>query len=320
MLLPVLLIATGILLLYLGAQSLVRGASSLALKYAVRPGIIGLTVVALGTSMPEFLVNALAVFSGKQPLALGNVIGSNITNVALILGVTTVLVPITMSERVLRRDYPVMLGVMGLFYVCALDGTIGRLDGLFMVVLLVGLWSSLLYSTARRPVTPIIDEVTEEGLPTEMELSTSKMLGLVVAGIVGLGLGAYALVEGATVIAASFGMHPVVVGLTIVAVGTSLPELAASLVSTLQEKPNLSVGNLLGSNVLNVLLVVGAIAVVDPMEVDRTSLQIDIPVMLGLSGLVVPLAWPDGQMGRGAGSILLLCFLAYMGYLLAPYF
>jgi len=313
------LIIAGIALLYVGAEGLVKGASSLAFEYAIRPGLIGLTVVALGTSMPEFLVNVFAVSAGESPLALGNIIGSNISNVALILGMSALVAPLVVSPRVLRRDYPIMLGVMLLFYGCALDGAIGRADGTIMVLLLGVLWGYLIYFSRRTPVTPLVEEAAEELARIEERLSTPTKVLYIVGGPLGLGLGAFFMVEGAKAIAYEMNIQPAVVGLTVVAVGTSLPELAASVVSSLQGKHNMSIGNVVGSNLLNVLFVVGVVALIEPMEVSAQSLQADFPAMLGFCALVLPLAWARERISRGSGTVLVVAFLGYMTYLLAPY-
>ena len=315
MVLYVFLFFLGLLVLYLGAEGLIQGASSIALHYGIRPVIIGLTVVALGTSMPEFLVNFFALLSGSSPLAIGNIIGSNISNIALILGVCAVTLPLTVGPDVLRREYPVMLGVMVLFYVCALDGVIGAIDGMLMVLLLIGLGIYVFYD-ARRTTTATILESMEGELDTaDPELSTLAKGGYVFGGMAGLALGAHLMVDNAVSIANLMGIDHVVIGLTVVAIGTSLPELAASMVGTLKKEASMTVGNVLGSNLLNVLFVVGTLAIAEPITVDAETIRLHFPVMLGFCALIVPLTWTTHEISRMEGGFMVACFVGYMVFL-----
>jgi cation:H+ antiporter len=318
MLLHALLFLVGIGLLYIGAEGLIQGASSLALRYGIRPGLIGLTVVALGTSMPEFLVNLFAVFSSESSLALGNIVGSNISNVALILGCSALVVPLTISPQILRREYPVMLGVMVLFYACALDGVIGTIDGLLMVGLLLTLGAYLIYD-ARRASSPLVEQIEPSPEDVQGALAGWKKAAYLLGGSVALAVGAHFLVESAKWTAHQMNIDPMVIGLTILAVGTSLPELAASLVSALREEADLSVGNVMGSNLLNVLFVVGTISIFDPLEVGPLALRVDFPVMLGFCALLFPITWYDHRISRWGGGVLLAGFAGYMTYLLFPF-
>lgn len=319
MVLYILLFFLGLLVLYLGAEGLVQGASSIALQYGIRPVVVGLTVVALGTSMPEFLVNFFALFTGESELAIGNIIGSNISNVALILGTSALVLPLTVTPQVFRREYPVMFGVMVLFYVSALDGVIGTVDGLLMVLLLAGLGTYLLYDVRRTSTETILDEI-EGGLEAaDPEMTALQKVGYVAGGIAGLALGAHLMVDNALHIAELLGIEHVVIGLTAVAIGTSLPELAASMVSAVKKESDMSVGNVLGSNLLNVLFVVGTLSIAEPIPVDSETLSLHFPVMLAFCALLLPLAWTSQQISRTEGSILLASFLGYMTYLMLPY-
>ena len=318
MLLYSLLFVVGLVVLYFGAEGLVQGASSVALQYGIPPVVVGLTVVALGTSMPEFLVNVFALLTDESPLALGNIIGSNISNVALILGSCALVLPLTVTPKILRREYPIMLGVMVLFYVCALDGVIGTFDGIVMVGLLVGLGGILFYDTQQSDSAAIIEQM-EGDLDTNPEMSTLAETGYVLGGMVGLALGAHLMVDSAVAIAHKLGIATGIIGLTAVALGTSLPELAASMVSAAKNDSDMSVGNVMGSNLLNVLFVVGILSIFNPLEVEARSLRFDFPVMLGFCGLLLPLAWTNSRISRVGGSVLLVCFLGYLGYLMFPY-
>jgi cation:H+ antiporter len=318
MLLYSVLFVAGLIVLYFGAEGLVQGASSVALQYGIPPVVVGLTVVALGTSMPEFLVNFFAVMTDEAPLALGNIIGSNISNIALILGSCALVLPLTVTPEILRREYPVMMGVMVLFYLCALDGVIGPLDGVLMVSLLVVLGGFLFYETHQAETAAIIDQM-EDDLEADPHLSgTAKALYLV-GGMLGLALGAHLMVDSAVAIAHRLGIATGIIGLTAVALGTSLPELAASMVSAAKSDTDLSVGNVMGSNLLNVLFVVGTISIFEPLHVEPRSLQIDFPIMLGFCGLLLPITWFRHRISRTGGVVLLSAFAGYMVYLMLPY-
>jgi cation:H+ antiporter len=319
MLIAALLFFVGLLILYFGAEGLVQGASSVALQYGIKPVVVGLTVVALGTSMPEFLVNLFAVVAGESPLALGNIIGSNISNIALILGSSALVLPLTVTPEILKREYPVMLGVMVLFYLMALDGRIGTADGLVMVLLLVGLGAFLVYDTRQTSTAAVLDQIEGDLEEADPEMSGLRKATYLLGGMVGLALGAHLMVDSAVQIAETLGIATGIIGLTAVALGTSLPELAASMVSAAKSESDMSVGNVMGSNMLNVLFVVGIISIFKPLEVEARSLRIDFPVMLGFCALLLPLVWSQHRISRVGGTILLVSFLGYMTYLMLPY-
>lgn len=315
MLLDGLLFFAGLVVLYFGADWLIRGAASLALKFGIRPLVVGLTVVALGTSMPEFLVNFFAAVSGKDGLALGNIIGSNICNIALILGVSALVFPLSISKGALRKEYPALLAVMVGFYWVARDGLISQIDGLVLVAaLFVFLLLVVIDARQSKSRSTEVDSVAAESL-----LPTWKKVGFLLGGMILLTAGAKMMVTGASSIAESLGISQVVVGLTVVAIGTSLPELAASVMCALRQEADLSFGNVLGSNMLNVLFVVGLIAIIQPLEVDTASIDVHFPVMIGFTLLLFPVARTQYQITRWEGGMLLSGFLGYMYYLLLPY-
>lgn len=322
MLLQCLIFLAGLVILYFGAEWLVKGAAGLALDYGIRPLVVGLTVVALGTSMPEFVVNFFAAVSGKDNLALGNIVGSNICNIALILGTSALVLPLVVSPGTLRKEYPIMMGVMVLFYLVALDGVISKLDGGLLVL---GLLAFLLYLVfdarrhATRTLAKEIGSVEEIDDVPPPKVPASRKIGLLVVGVVFLAGGANLMVRAAVEIAAGFGIDPVIVGLTVVAIGTSLPELAASLVGAFRNEADLSVGNVLGSNLLNVLFVVGLVSLVTPLQVNAEALRIHFPVMLVFGLLLLPLMWTEYRITRVEGGILLGGFLSYMAYIVLPY-
>ena len=315
MVLYVFLFFLGLLVLYLGAEGLVQGASSIALQYGVRPVIVGLTVVALGTSMPEFLVNFFALLSGDPHLAIGNIIGSNISNIALILGMCALVLPLTVTPEILRREYPAMLGVMVLFYLCALDGWIGLIDGIIMVGLLVGLGVYVFIDARRTSTAAILESMEGEVESAETDLSALAKGVYVIGGMGGLALGAHLMVANAVAIADLMGIDHVVIGLTVVAIGTSLPELAASMVGTLKKESDMTVGNVMGSNLLNVLFVVGTLAIAEPISVEAETIRLHFPVMLGFCALIVPLTWTNHEISRLEGALMVAAFLGYMVFL-----
>jgi cation:H+ antiporter len=312
MLVQVGVLLLGLVVLYFGAEWLIKGASSVAVGLGIPPLIVGLTVVALGTSLPEFMTNFIAAILGNDGLALGNIIGSNIANVGLILGTSAVLIPLAVAPSTLKREYPIMMGVMVVFYLLALDGTISRIDGVLLVLGLAGFLGYLVRDVRRRGVGP-----SEVVASPDLEMPAWKKTLLLAGGITGLALGAHLMVSAAVTIADAFGIDPVIVGLTVVAVGTSLPELAASLIGAFRNETDLAVGNVIGSNLLNVLFVVGFVSLVNPLRVSSEALVLHFPVMIAFA-LLVMLAWFGHRLNRAHGVLLLACFLGYMTYLVVP--
>jgi len=270
--------------------------------------------------MPEFLVNFIAALGGEHHLALGNIIGSNISNIALILGASAIVLPVAVAPQILRKEYPMMLGAMVVFYVISLDGTISRTDGIFLVSCLAGFIGYLLYDAQNNATAQsMIDEMDvdddddiDPSSPTDTTLMKTAFL---VGGTVGLALGAHFMVDSAVDIARSLGISQIVIGLTIVAIGTSLPELAASMVGAIKSEADLSVGNILGSNLLNVLFVVGTVSIMSPLDVEPSTLTIHFPVMLGICVMLLPIAWTRFEITRLEGGVLLATFLSYMTYI-----
>lgn len=318
MLWDLLLFSVGLVILYLGAEWLIKAAAQIALHYGIRPLVVGLTIVALGTSLPEFFINFFAAITGEHDIAIGNIIGSNICNIALILGTSAVILPMAVQPQMLAKEYPLMMGAMVLFYVLALDGAISQVDGGIMVLALLGVMAFLFLDAKRHPQAPPVAEEVPEAEAEALRSPWRKTL-YTVAGMTFLAGGAHLMVRGAVNIADTMGIDHVVVGLTIVAIGTSLPELAASMVGAAKQEADLSVGNVLGSNILNVLFVVGAVSLVSPLSVESTSLTVHFPVMLGFSALVLPLAWTRYCITRWEGALLLTGFAGYMAYLVFPY-
>ena len=265
MLWQLLIFTAGVGVLYLGAEWLVRGAASLALRYGIRRLVVGITVVALGTSMPEFVINFFAALEGEDNLALGNIVGSNICNIALILGMSAVVLPLAVRPSTLRKEYPIMMLVMVVFYLVSLDGVVSKFDGFLLILGLVGFLAYLIIDSKRHAQQYREEEISEVD-PDVHATPTWKKVAVLLGGIVLLAVGARLMVQAAVVIAESMGIDSVVVGLTVVAIGTSLPELAASVVSAIKQEADMSIGNILGSNLLNVLFVVGLVSMIRPLR------------------------------------------------------
>ncbi len=311
------LFTLGLALVYFGAEWLLKGARGLVYRYSVSPLIVGATVVALGTSMPEFVFNLFAAFSNEDGLALGNIVGSNICNIALVLGASGLVLPLLASRDVLTKGYPFMMIVLVVFYLVALDGTITRVDGLFLAGMLFVFVFLIVRGSADGGEKQASDAIIPE--VANVPVSGYKKWMLLLGGALLLAGGAWLMIESAVDIATMLGVSPVIIGLTVVAVGTSLPELATSLVGALKGQAELSVGNVLGSNILNVLFVVGPISLFRPLQVEADVLAVHLPVMLAFGAVLLPIVWVRRRIGRMEGAFLLTGFLAYLVYLIMPY-
>lgn len=307
-----LLIAVGTVLLAGAAEALVYGASSLARRTGLSPLVIGLTVVSIGTSLPELVVSVDAALGGVGDLALGNVVGSNIGNLALILGVTALVRPIAVQTQIVRVEGPILVVVSLLFVGLILDGRLGRLDGLILVAGILGYVGYTLWA-AKQSSSEVQDEF-EGGIPKQHALGID--LGFLVLGLFGLVGGAHLLVKGATIVAEKMGVGPIVIGLTIVAIGTSLPELATSAVAARRGKGDIAVGNAVGSSIFNILGILGVTVLLHPLSTESLG-WVETAIMVGTAVLVIPLFWTDGKLGRAEGVILLICYLGYLLYLVA---
>jgi cation:H+ antiporter len=296
------LLGAGLLGLLLGGESLVRGAVDIARTLAMPPMLIGLTVVGFGTSTPELLVSADAALRGVPDIAIGNVVGSNIGNILLIVGLTALIWPIRVTGQTLRRD----LGVMIVAALCLLPlfwmGVIPRLAG---VALIAGLAAYLAWAYLAPRGTPEPDVA----VPPK---PVWQALAWLLFGLAALMLGARLLVDGAVNIAQAFGLSEAFIGLTIVAVGTSLPELATSCIAALRRQSDIAIGNIVGSNIFNVLGILGATAIITPIPVADRFLVLDLPVMLAASGLLAVLLLVRSGVGRSGGAALLLAYSAYL--------
>jgi len=306
MLIPILVFVAGLLLLYFGAESLVSGSSRLALGFGVRPLVIGMTVVAFATSMPEMIVSLVAAFRGSADLAAGNIVGSNIANIGLILGCAALLRPLAVGRSTLRRELPFLFGVSLLFVLLCADGRLGFLDGLVQLMLLL-----LFLGYCLRDVLRQRNGGEEAPRRQELVARRGRDLLLVLCGIAGLAVGAEMMVRSAVTMARQFGVPELVIGASVVAVGTSLPELAASLVSAWKGEMDISIGNVIGSNIFNLLFVLGVCPMLAPLSIAPSLLQVQVPIMIlftaGLWGLAL-----GGRIGRRKGGLLLICYALFI--------
>ena len=306
------LLALGLVLLVAGAELLVRGASRLATAFGITPLVIGLTVVAFGTSAPELAVSLQSAWSGSADIALGNVVGSNVFNVLAILGLSAAIAPLVVQLKVIRFDVPLMVAVSALAWGLALDGRVGRLDGalLFAGVVAYTIWSI----RAGRAESP---QLPEEARPGSSSGSLGGSVVLVLVGLALLVLGARWLVQGATEIARALGFSELVIGLTIVAGGTSLPELATSVVAAARGQRDIAVGNVVGSNLFNLLCVLGGAALLAPagVAVAPQALAFDLPVMTAVAFACLPVFLTGHAIARWEGLLFLGYYAAYTTWL-----
>ncbi|MEL6230611.1 MAG: calcium/sodium antiporter [Cyanobacteria bacterium J06627_3] len=312
------LLILGIVFLVVGADFLVRGASNLAAMARISPLVIGLTVVAFGTSAPELAVSLHASFTSQADLAVGNVVGSNICNVLLILGASALVAPLVVAQQLVRLDVPIMIGVSGLVFFFGIDGSIGTSDGVVLFLGGVSYTLFLLFQSRREKNPEVQDEYAQEYGPREFSWAkVSVELLAFVGGMVCLVLGSQLLVKGAVAIAEALEINPLIIGLTIVALGTSLPELATSIVASLRGERDIAVGNVVGSNIFNILVVLGATSALSPggIVIDPSVLAFDIPVMIGVAVICFPICLNDNLVSRWEGGMLLVYYLAYTLYL-----
>jgi len=302
----------GFILLVWGADRLVAGASALARNLGVSPLIIGLTIIAFGTSAPELVVSGVAASRGNPGLAVGNAIGSNIANIGLILGLTALVYPLRVESETLRREYPLLTLIMVGSFIMAADLLFSRTEGWLLLMCLVALviWM-VRYALRRGPDDPLAAEFAAE-IPRDM--ATGQAILWLMIGLIILPLSSKFLVDGAIFIARSLDVSEAVIGLTVMALGTSLPELAAALTSAFRHEDDLAIGNVIGSNMFNILGVLGVAAVIHPVEVDLLMLKQDFPVMFLFTVLLFFMAYGisgPGRISRKSAILLLALYLAY---------
>jgi len=316
MMLSAIAVIGGFALLVWAADRFIAGAAASARNLGVSPLIVGLTIVGFGTSAPEMLVSAIAAWEGSPGVGIGNAIGSNITNIGLVLGVTALIQPLAVRSDTLKREFPILFVIMMLVLVLSLDAELSFVDGLILLgglaVMLYWLISLGLRSRGR---DPIIAEFAEE-IPSDM--SSGIALIWLIVGLAFLLLGSRAVVWGAVDIAKAFGISDLVIGLTVVAIGTSLPELAASVTSAVKKEHDIAIGNVLGSNMFNMLAVLGMPAVIHPGKLAPEVLTRDLPVMIAMSVALFAMSYGFGRQGsinRAEGGTLLIGYLTYIVWL-----
>ena len=312
MLVPVLLVVLSLVLLYFGAEWLVKGAASSALRLGLTPLVVGLTVVAYGTSAPEMLVSVKAALSDQGAIAVGNVIGSNIFNVAVILGLAAVVSPLRVEWQLLRIDTPVMLGTTLIFVWCFRDAVISRGEALVFVLgatayTVANVWM------ARRQTAAAVEQEFAESVPRPSR-HWGVDVGLILGGLAVLVAGSRLLVDNAVLLARSFGVSEAVIGLTIVAAGTSMPELATSVVAALRKQADIALGNVIGSSTFNILAILGVAGLVEPVEAAGIS-RVDLLMLVAVSALLWPMLWTGRCVNRWEGVLFLVGYGRYLVHL-----
>jgi cation:H+ antiporter len=315
-----LLLIVGFIMLCFGAEFLVSGSSRLALRLGIAPLVIGLTIVAFGTSAPELAVSIEAASNGQSALALGNVVGSNIANIGLILGITALIHPIRIETQLIKKQIPIM--IVTTLILCALvyDGLIDRVDG---IVLFCGLLVYVFYSY--RYTENGLAEIGQELESTQSNESVLQLpnsgvvnVALIVVGLVMLIAGSHLFVANAITLALIIGISEAVVGLTIVAVGTSVPELATSVIAAVRRQPDIAIGNIIGSNLFNILGILGVTTFVASISAEDIDL-VDLSVMLLFACVLLPMAWSKRMLSRLEGTLLLAGYVVYIGYVLTQH-
>ena len=312
-----LLTAAGLALLFVGGELLLRGAVAIALRSGLSPMLIGLTIVAFATSMPELLVTVTAGLGGVTDIGVGNVVGSNIANILLILGAAALIRPIVVHSRIVLRDASAVVLASALFILFALMGDFSSLHGAVMIALLVTyVWISYRWELNGNGSEAVEAEVLDEA--EKVPGSLPKCLLILAAGLGGLCLGSDFLIDGAVVIARAAGVSETVIGLTLVAFGTSLPELATAIVAGLRDHTDVTLGNVLGSNIFNILLIIGVLAMMTPFAVAEEVMSFDIWVMAGVSVLVIPVMLSQRRIGRIEGLVFIALYLGFVVYQFDP--
>jgi cation:H+ antiporter len=311
-----LILLAGLVLLIWGAELLVRGASRLAAAVGISPLIVGLTVVSFGTSAPELAVSVQSALAGQPDLVLGNVVGSNIFNVLFILGLSAMITPLVVSRQLVRLDVPLMIGASVLLLLLALNGRLGRLEGSILFVGAVA-YTGYLFWQGRRAPSSGESAGSRDGTVGPGGRMWLRNLLLIAVGLAALIVGSRWLVDSATSIATALGVSDLVIGLTVVAVGTSLPEVATSVLASIRGERDIAVGNVVGSNIFNILVVLGVGSVVAPdgIEVSRAALEFDIPIMIAVAVACLPIFFSGYLIARWEGALFLAYYVAYTTYL-----
>ena len=313
MLIAIIQLVAGFLLLVWGADRLVAGASATARNLGVSPLVIGLTIIGFGTSAPELVVSAVATMKGNSGLAVGNAIGSNIANMGLVLGITALIYPLRMESTALKREYPMLLLIMLVCFLMALDGVYSHIEGWILLASLLAVVIWIIHIGLHRPLSDPLAEEFDAEIPKD--IPTKIALFWLMVGLVVLPISSTFLVDGAITIARILHVTDTVIGLTVVAVGTSLPELATAITAALHKEDDLAIGNIIGSNIFNLLGVLGIAAVIQPIELLPIILARDYPALFLITGALYLMASDfrgPGRIGRRSGTVLLLMFVGYI--------
>jgi cation:H+ antiporter len=314
----ILLFVIGLGFLILGAEALVRGASRLAAAIGISPLVIGLTVVAFGTSSPELAVSVKSALSAQPNIALGNVVGSNIFNVLFILGLSALIVPLVVSQQLVRLDVPLMIALSVIVLILSLDANLSRTDGIMLVAVLVIYVWFLIYQSRRENIAIQEEYAKEFGTEKRARGNTVNNIGMVLGGLVLLVLGSRWLVDSAVSFAQYLEVSELVIGLTIIAAGTSLPEVVTSVIAAIRGERDIAVGNVVGSNIFNIMGVLGFTSIVAPtgIEVSTAVIGFDMPVMIAVALACLPIFFTGGVISRQEGALLLGYYVAYTLYLI----
>jgi cation:H+ antiporter len=303
------LLILGLAALTFGAEGLVRGSASLAIRFGLTPLIIGLTIVAFGTSTPELVVSLGASLNNQGDISIGNVVGSNIFNIGIILGLTALLCPVKVSLQVIKKDGPIMIAVSLLSLFLITRGTISRLEGIALFTALVAYTAYSIW-LAKKEVSAEIEQQFQEGVPSRSKSLYLDLL-FIVGGLLLLVFGSRLLVISATDIARLIGISEAVIGLTIIAAGTSMPELATSIVAALRRQPDIAMGNVVGSNIFNILGILGVASIAKPLSATGIT-KLDLWVMVGFSVALLPLLYTDLKLQRWEGGSLIFGYTLYL--------
>lgn len=313
----ILFLILGFVFLMGGAEMMVRGAARMAVAVGVSSLVVGLTVVAFGTSSPELAVSVMSAYKGQTDIAVGNVVGSNIFNILVILGISALIVPLVVARQLVRFDVPVMIGASLIVVPMGLDGKIGRIDGLLLFSAVVA-YTVFLIRQSRRESSAEVKEEYDKEFAGKTSSGWGANITLIVVGIAGLAVGSMWLVDSAVIIARTLGVSELVIGLTIISVGTSLPEVATSVVAAIRGERDIAVGNAIGSNIFNILCVLGLSSLVSPsgIHVSPAAMRFDIPVMIAVAIACLPVFFAGYRINRANGALFIAMYVAYLVHLI----
>ncbi len=311
MLFSIFLLVVGLVVLVLGGEFLVRGASSIALRLKISPLVIGLTIVAFGTSAPELFISVQSALQGSPDLAMGNVIGSNICNLALVLGVTAIIFPVPVQKDSIQIDWPMAMGSSVLLYLLVQDLRLSYLEGGLFVIILIA-YSAFVIIKSRRQNKAGAKFLEEADLPAEPSRNIWLDILMIVLGTLALALGSGWFVDGAKGLALTFGVSERVIGITVLALGTSLPELVTATVAAFRKATDIAVGNLMGSNIFNILSILGITSLIQPIDISPVIVNNDMLWMLGITFLILPMMFFQKKISRIEGALILIVYIYYI--------